>query len=280
MEIFKNYSTELKLKLKYLSQKGSKIGFVPTMGFLHDGHLALIKKAKEENDMVIASIFVNEKQFNNKLDFLNYPINLASDLKKLSKLGVDIAYIPESKLFYVEPFYAEVNVKHITDKLCGSSREGHFSGVALVLTKFFNQLRPDNVYLGLKDYQQFLVVSQLVRDLDMGVNIKPVETFRENTGLALSSRNSLLTMHERNNIAPKLYFYLRKLAQEVSSKPNQLSEFTELAKANIVKAGFTKIEYLEILNNNLESFNNVNDARIFVAAIIGKVRLIDNLEIC
>ena len=279
MKVFTQYSTEFKLKLKDLSKNEQNIAFVPTMGFLHDGHISLIKKARQENDVVIVSIFINKKQFNNKSDYNNYPVNIAQDLQKLKEQQVDIIYLPEDKLFYQEPIYTNININYLTDKLCGKTRPGHFSGVALVLIKLFNQLKPNSAYFGQKDYQQLLVIKQLVKDLDFPILIKEGEIIRENTGLAMSSRNSRLTELERAIIAPKLYDNLVEMAKNIRTNPIEVVEIIKNTKENLMKSGFSKIDYLEIYDDNLNNCDNYLNGRIFVAVFLGKIRLIDNIKI-
>ncbi len=271
--------TEINAKLKVLKAK-SKIAFVPTMGALHAGHLALVKEAKKLADIVVVSIFVNPKQFERIVDFNSYPNQLATDTKLLAELNVDFILVPDAADFYPANFKTKINLAYFNEMLCGKTRPGHLDGVALVLTKFFNILNPDFVLLGLKDYQQYFLVKTLVQDLNFSIEVVGVPTIREESGLAKSSRNLNLSK-EQLEIAPQLYKSLSKIKNDFTDLAN-LTQLLATAQENLLCLGFTKIDYLEVLAADLGkvTHDNYQTARIFVAAYLGEVRLIDNLELC
>jgi pantoate--beta-alanine ligase len=270
----------IKNKIKQYKQEHSVIGFVPTMGCLHEGHLQLIKNAASECDKLIVSIFVNPKQFNNQNDYINYPKVIDKDIKLLEDRDVAIIFTPLQEMLYPRNYNISILVND--NKLCAANRKGHFDGVALILCKLFNIIMPDIAYFGLKDYQQYLVVKDLVSLFNYNIDIRAVETVREESGLALSSRNNLLSEHARHKIAPLLYQELLNLKSEILA--NKFSDIPYLVaeKTNkLLKLGFTSIDYLEILNADLSDFSGNLDTmpRLFVAAYIDNVRLIDNIAL-
>ena len=275
-------STELNIKLKTvkLSEDSLKLAFIPTMGNLHQGHLELVKQAKAQADIIVVSIFINPKQFNNQADFINYPKTLDQDIKLLKELQVDFLFIPEAKQFYQQPFMTKVNLDNqYMHKLCAKSRVGHFEGVALVLIKLFNIILPDMVFFGQKDYQQAQLVKQLITDLNYNIKFNLINTIREKSGLALSSRNNNLSLIERNEIAPLIYKQLKSLQKSLLTEQDYHKEIL-LSKKRLEDYGFI-VDYLEILNNDLTDYNgNIEDARIFVAVFLNEVRLIDNIALC
>jgi len=280
LEIFNKNSTELKTKLKQLSQAGKVVALVPTMGALHSGHLTLVSEAKKCSDYVVVSIFVNPKQFERSQDFDSYPDRLENDLKLLKELQVDLVYTPNSEEFYKQPFFCEVNLPALTTKLCGATRPGHFPGVALVITKLFNQIKPDLAFFGLKDYQQYVFIKQLAKDLDLTPEVRGVDTVREGSGLALSSRNLNLNEEQRKKIAPELHKALSSIATAIKGGGDH-NEIVSKAKQDLLNSGFNKVDYLEVLQDDLSDYNgDYRHARIFVAAYIDQVRLIDNIAIC
>jgi pantoate--beta-alanine ligase len=230
------------------------VGFVPTMGALHEGHLSLIQKAKRECDPVVVSIFVNPTQFNDPGDLKNYPRPLNEDLEFLKNAGVHAAFVPEGGEMYADRYRFEVLEKDFSRKLCGASRPGHFNGVLTVVLKLLNLVRPHRVYFGEKDYQQLRLIEDMVQALFLPVEVVRCPTVREIDGLAMSSRNRLLSPAARE-IAP---LRDRRLSSE--------SELPEI-RQELEQAGF-RVDYLEEL-----------DGRRFVAAFLGQVRLIDNVEI-
>lgn len=261
-------------ELRNFLNKKSRITFVPTMGALHEGHLALVAKAKELGDVVVVSIFVNKAQFNDPSDYENYPKTLAQDLQKLEKLNPDYVFAPERNEIFAENFSTKVSLDSLTNCLCGATRPGHFDGVALIITKLFNIVKPDIAIFGEKDFQQLLVIKKLVCDLNFPVEIFAHPTLREESGLAMSSRNQRLSEAAKIKAAA-----LFRILSEIKSNPKILSE----KKEELLRIGFEKIDYLEIRDEkNLElvtDFSAKIPARIFVAAYLEGVRLIDNLAL-
>jgi pantoate--beta-alanine ligase len=256
------------------------IGLVPTMGALHQGHMALVRAARAECRRVVTSIFVNPKQFAPSEDLGSYPRHEAADLEMLASAEVDLAFVPAVEEIYLEQFATVVRVTGLTDVLCGAHRAGHFDGVATVVTKLLLQSLPDAAFFGEKDYQQLIVVRRLVSDLDIPVRIVGVPTVREPDGLALSSRNAYLSPEERR-IAPNLARVLRNIAAAVATRPQAV--VSELARgfAELQSAGF-EVEYLEIRDaKTLIPITGEPSApsRVFVAARLGGTRLIDNMPI-
>jgi len=250
------------------------------MGALHDGHLALVRAAQAECDRVVASIFVNPKQFAPNEDLAAYPRREAADLAMLRAAGVALVFMPAVAEIYPPGFATTVRVAGLTDCLCGAHRAGHFDGVATVVTKLLLQSLPDAAYFGEKDYQQLLVVRRLVRDLDIPVQIAGVPTVREADGLALSSRNAYLTPKERR-IAPGLARALRRIVAALSADPDAVARETARGSADLEHAGFA-VEYLEIrAADTLVSVTATvtAPARVFAAVHLGRTRLIDNIPI-
>lgn len=248
------------------------IGFVPTMGALHDGHISLIKQAQKKADIVIVSIFVNKVQFNDNNDYKLYPRSVEADLKKLSDCAIDAVFLPEDNEIYPENFSCKISPLDLVDCLCAKIRAGHFDGVALVITKLFNIVKPDYAFFGEKDFQQFLVIKKLVADLNFDIEVFAVPTLREEGGLAMSSRNQRLSESARIK-ASMIY----KIMNQIKINP----QLIEQKKTELLKNGFEKIDYLEIrnesdlkLNNDVESSQS---RRIFIAVYIEGIRLIDNL---
>ncbi|AFH47776.1 Panthothenate synthetase [Ignavibacterium album JCM 16511] len=230
------------------------VGFVPTMGALHDGHIALIERSLKENDLTVVSIFVNPTQFNNKNDLRNYPITLENDIEILTRLKVDYLFHPTYKELYPDDYTYKVIESKFSKILCGKYRPGHFEGVLTVVMKLFNLVRPQRAYFGEKDFQQLQLIKGMVNSFFMNIKIVSVPTVREKDGLAMSSRNLRLTKEER------------LLAAEF---PKILSSGIPIRqiKNNLKRKGF-KVEYVEKIGN-----------RIFAAVYLGKVRLIDNVKI-
>ncbi len=253
------------------------VGFVPTMGYLHEGHLSLVKQAKEENPSVVVSIFVNPTQFGPKEDFKSYPRNTRRDLSMLEPL-TDIVFMPSALEMYPEKYDSWVEVKDITERLEGAVRPGHFRGVTTVVNKLFNIMEPAKAYFGQKDAQQVAVIKKMVADLNMNLEIMVCPTVREPDGLAMSSRNTRLTREQRQ-VAPVLYRALT-LAQELWSQGEKDAgtirhEMTEL----IEKEPLANIDYISIANNEtLKEIHRVRPpALVSMAVKFGKVRLIDNI---
>jgi pantoate--beta-alanine ligase len=256
-----------------------RVGLVPTMGALHQGHMALVAAARGECDRVIASIFVNPKQFAPTEDLGSYPRREAADLNMLRSAGVDLVFIPALHEMYPPDFATLVRVSGLTESLCGAHRAGHFDGVTTVVTKLLIQALPDIAYFGEKDYQQLTVVRRLARDLNIPVLIAGVPTVREADGLALSSRNVYLSAEERR-IAPNLARVLRSVAAALAGDPTVVQPEIARGSAALQQSGFT-VEYLEIREAETLAVTSEVTARsrIFAAVRLGTTRLIDNMPI-
>ncbi len=254
------------------------IGFVPTMGNLHQGHLNLVREAKKLCDVVVVSIFVNPIQFGPNEDFDNYPRTLEADSQLLAEVGCDVLFAPSVQQMYGDlPRRTAVVVGEITEVLCGRSRAGHFDGVATVVTKLFHIVQPDTAFFGQKDWQQLAVIRQMTRDLSFPIDIVGVPIARAEDGLALSSLNGYLTDLQRK-VAPKIYQSLTD-AEKALRKKTPLAEVLASMEANLTKAGF-EIDYVEALTPELEAVNAFDqDIVLFIAAKLGTTRLIDNLVV-
>ena len=257
-------------------QAGKRIGLVPTMGALHQGHLELVKVARRHADFVIATIFVNPLQFNANADLDAYPRDEATDLNLLAATGADLVFAPNVAEMYPKHFSTGVKVSGLTDHLDGPARPGHFEGVATVVTKLFNQAQPDIACFGEKDFQQLQVIRRLTRDLDLPIEIIPVPTLREEDGLAMSSRNRNLTEKER--IAAALLPAALKDAVTELQSGAAAAPILEKTRAALRSAGFTPIDYVELCDSEtLQPLPAAREgARLFAAAHLGRTRLIDN----
>jgi pantoate--beta-alanine ligase len=271
--------TELRAMATGWKQSGEAVGVVPTMGALHQGHLSLVRAAKEGCDRVIVTIFINPKQFNTPEDYENYPRTEEDDAQKLAPFGVDAVYVPDGSTMYPEGFATNVSVGGMTDVLCGAHRPGHFDGVATVVSKLFLQTQADRAYFGEKDFQQLQVVTRLAADLDIPIEIVGCPTIREEDGLAMSSRNLLLS--DRARVwAPELNAAMEEMAEGLL-KGGNIKELHALATARIERAGFTEVEYLDLrARDTLEELTSPNrPARLLAAAWLAGVRLIDNIAV-
>ena len=235
---------DLRSQIASWRRSGERIGLVPTMGALHAGHLALVRAAQAECGRVVATIFVNPKQFAPGEDLGSYPRREMADLDLLRGAQIDLAFVPAAEEIYPPQFSTLVRVGGLTDGLCGAHRAGHFDGVATVVAKLLIQSLPDAAYFGEKDYQQLMVVRRMARDLDIPVRIEGVATVREADGLALSSRNAYLSPEERR-IAPALARVLRRVAAAVAQRPDAVARELAQGAAELREAGFA-VEYLEI----------------------------------
>lgn len=280
MKIIKKIS-EIKKIINEEKKSDKKVAFVPTMGALHLGHLTLIKEAKKKADIVVVSIFVNKAQFNDKSDYEKYPRNIENDVKKLEGEGVDYIFYPDENEIYPEEISCKIIVENLASCLCGSARKGHFDGVALIITKLFNIINPDFAFFGKKDYQQFLIIKKLTKDFNFSTKIIGVETVREKSGLAMSSRNQRLD-EQQKNIAANIFRILNEIKNEVKNSGN-VENILQNKKVELLKIGFEKIDYLEMRDeDNLELLQNLQtqkNYRIFIAIYLNNVRLIDNLKI-
>jgi len=260
--------------------KAKTIGFVPTMGALHQGHLSLIRRARQENDIVVVSIFVNPTQFGPREDFKKYPRNLKQDSSLCRKDGVDIIFYPDRKAMYPADYRTFVSVEGLGDVLCGGTRPGHFKGVATAVTKLFNIVNPDIAYFGQKDAQQAIIIQRMVNDLNMPFKIKVMRTIREKDGLAASSRNIYLNEKERKT-ATALYEALKKARDLISKGSQNAQGIIRQIKSIIKERGIARIDYISIVDlDNLEPIKKINsNCLIALAAWVGGTRLIDNITI-
>jgi len=279
LEIVRTIS-DLRRRIAYWRTVAESVGLVPTMGALHDGHMALVRAARAECRRAVATIFVNPKQFAPAEDLTSYPRREAADLEMLGAAGVDLVFIPPVGEMYPPDFSTTVHVAGLTKGLCGAQRAGHFDGVTTVVTKLLIQALPDLACFGEKDYQQLVIVRRLVRDLDLPVRIVGVPTVREADGLALSSRNAYLSPAERH-IAPRIARTLRRIAAALTQQPSAVALELARGSAELETAGFG-VEYLEI--RDAETLAPVTSeivaaSRVFAAVRLGRTRLIDNLPI-
>ncbi len=270
----------LRARIAAWRQDGDRIGLVPTMGALHEGHLTLVRRALDAGERAVVSIFVNPTQFAPNEDFSSYPRREAEDVAKLQALGAHLVWAPELEEMYPPRFSTYVRVEELTEHLDGPHRPGHFQGVATVVTKLLRQVAPDRAYFGEKDYQQLQVVTRLARDLELGVEIVGVPTVRDADGLALSSRNLYLSADERQRagILPRV---LAETADAAAAGVASLPELLRAARAALTEAGFGPIDYIQICDAETLVPVNALDrpARIFVAARLGRTRLIDNMPV-
>ncbi|MGM0596550.1 MAG: pantoate--beta-alanine ligase [Myxococcota bacterium] len=262
--------------------RGKTIAFVPTMGYLHKGHLALVEKANKLADLTAVSIYVNPTQFGPNEDFQEYPRSLDQDLEKLATLNVDLVFAPSDKEMYPEGFVTTVHVDKLTAPLCGARRPGHFDGVTTIVSKLFNIINPDFAVFGEKDFQQLTVVKRMVKDLDFVVEIESCPTVRESDGLALSSRNQYLTSKQRKE-APVISQALNRVKELVAQNQITTPSEAEAKTKNIIKQNSTcaKIDYIQCLSaDNLHEVNNFDNSTVLAAAVFfGKTRLIDNIKL-
>lgn len=270
---------ELRAETSKWQAAGDRIGVVPTMGALHDGHLSLVEAAKKDCDRVIVTIFVNPMQFNNPDDLENYPRTEHEDARKLERFNIDLLYVPDGPQMYPDGFATTVTVANLTDVLCGAHRPGHFDGVATVVAKLFLQTAASDAYFGEKDFQQLQIVRRMANDLNIPITVHGCPTIREIDGLAMSSRNLLLSDRARVK-APALSEVMEGIAAEMA-KGTPFSALQGDAIRRIETAGFTKVEYLEVrANDNLELLDTpTRPARLLAAAWLAGVRLIDNISV-
>ncbi|MEW8013826.1 MAG: pantoate--beta-alanine ligase [Candidatus Sedimenticola endophacoides] len=260
---------------------GERVAFVPTMGNLHDGHLALVRKARELADRVVVSIFVNPLQFGEGEDFETYPRTLDEDMERLIEAKANLLFTPAVETLYPGPRHLQtrVEVSLISDMLCGASRPGHFSGVATVVCKLFNLVQADVAVFGEKDFQQLIVISRMVEDLCLPVEIEGLATVRDEDGLAMSSRNGYLTKSERAT-APALYRTLQLIAVALSTGDRAYRELEASARSELERVGFTP-DYFQIrrAEDLAEPTRGDRELVILAAARLGGTRLIDNLRV-
>ena len=279
MEVLKT-SQALKREIDRLKAQKKKIGFVPTMGFLHEGHLSLVRAAKKESDIVISSLFVNPLQFGPKEDFKRYPRNFRRDSLLLKKTGVDFLFAPDAADLYPTDFQTAVSVSRVSLPLCGRSRPTHFAGVTTVVLKLLNLVRPDILYLGQKDFQQVRVIEQMIEDLDLGVRVRRMPTVREADGLAMSSRNVLLSENERRE-ALSLSKALKKTGQAILSGVRDAKTAQQILQKGLKEASSGRVDYAEIVDAKtlapVVKLHPGDRVLVAVAVFFSKTRLIDNL---
>ena len=274
MQIAKTIAEMKGLRMKSFGS----VGFVPTMGYLHEGHLALVKQARAENSVVVASIFVNPTQFGPTEDFRTYPRDTERDLAMLEKERTDIVFMPSAEEMYPEMFSSWVEVEKVTDRLEGSCRPGHFKGVATVVAKLFNIVEPTRAYFGQKDAQQALVIKKMAADLNMNLKVIVSPTVRESDGLAMSSRNVYLNPQQRQ--AAIVLFKALTLAQNLWGKGERNAETIRQQMTSLIsKEPLAKIEYVSIADTQtLEELSEIDRPALASLAVrIGKTRLIDNM---
>lgn len=277
----KLYTTvsELQAEINNCRINGLSVGFVPTMGALHDGHLSLINRAGKENEIVVISIFVNPTQFNDQNDLQKYPRDLDSDLGKLSQLKCDYVFAPTVEEVYPVPDTRQFDFGNLESVMEGRFRPGHFNGVAQVVSRLFDIIKPDRAYFGMKDFQQLTVIKELVRQLKYPVEIIPCEIVRESDGLAMSSRNMLLSEDHRK-AAPLINRTLLKVNE--LKKSNSVKELKEFVVAEVEKNPLLKVEYFEIVDDTrllpVNSWNEPTEKIGCIAVYAGKTRLIDNIK--
>jgi pantoate--beta-alanine ligase len=262
-----------------LRREAKTVGFVPTMGALHAGHIALVKEARAACDVVVVSIFVNPAQFNNSSDLESYPRDLTADAATLAQYDVDYVFAPEPPEIYPEGFSTYVDVEGLTEGMEGASRPGHFRGVATVVTILFNTIRADKAFFGQKDAQQVAVVKRLVTDLGFETEIVVIPTIREESGLAMSSRNTLLSDEERQK-AVVLIEALREAKLAFKKGERNAAELTEIVRRRIDLEPDAKLDYVSVVDrDSLKTVEKVGDDETLIAAAIyiGDIRLIDNV---
>ncbi|MCP4146467.1 MAG: pantoate--beta-alanine ligase [bacterium] len=276
---------EIRLHIKNLRKMGKNIGFVPTMGFLHNGHLSLVKQSCKENDVTGVSIYVNPTQFGPNEDLDRYPRDFSRDEALLDELGVDFIFYPGNKDIYPDGYCTYVDVEGMGEVLCGSSRLNHFRGVTTVVLKLFNILTPDNAYFGRKDAQQAIILKKMVTDLNLDVNVNTIPIVRDTDGLALSSRNVYLSPEQRE-AALFLPRALQNAKEKIHAGLTGASTIRTFIVDEIKKSPHIEIDYVEVVSlDKLEKYPgpdstiNINNTLIAAAVKVGKTRLIDNFTL-
>ncbi len=269
---------QLRRVIKSWQQAEETVGFVPTMGNLHQGHLSLAQEAKKCTDRVVVSVFVNPTQFGAGEDFASYPRTSLEDHRKLSNSQIDVLFLPENEELYFPNASTEITVSDLSDSHCGTTRNGHFSGVATIVCKLFNIVQPDKAFFGKKDFQQLLVIRRMVQDLNIPVTIEAVPTMRETDGLAMSSRNDYLTP-EQKALAPKLFQALQNAQDAILIGHMKYTEIEQQQTDWLREFGFQP-EYFSICRSDNLKPANISDTELVIltAAKIGTTRLIDNLD--
>ncbi|RLQ95125.1 pantoate--beta-alanine ligase [Falsibacillus albus] len=276
MQVYENIQ-EFKNQIKSIKQANLSIGFVPTMGYLHEGHLSLVEAAKNENDIVIMSIFVNPLQFGPNEDYSTYPRDFGRDKELAEEAGVDLIFAPQPEEMYPRTPSIQFTVSERVNVLCGRKREGHFDGVAAVLTKLFHLAEPDRAYFGLKDAQQVAVVDGLIKDFNFPIQLSPVETVREEDGLAKSSRNVKLTSEERRE-APEIYAAL-KYGKDMFLSGIGAEDVERMISERLRERTSGTVDYVEIYEYPFLKAPDQSSEKIIIAAALqySNARLIDNV---
>lgn len=272
-----NSIAEVRKALVPVRQDGRRIGFVPTMGYLHAGHLSLFDVARDDCDYLVTSIFVNPAQFGKGEDYRNYPGDLERDARLSEEHGVDLLFVPPVEEMYPEPPLTQIDVRELTESLCGASRPGHFNGVLLVVAKLFNIVQPALAVFGQKDLQQALAVRRMVKDLNFPLEIRIAPTVRDPDGVALSSRNSYLSPSEREQ-ATALNQALQRARELVESGERRAARLVEEMRSVIREVPSAEIDYIAVVDaDRLREIETLNGQVVLALAVrIGKARLIDN----
>ncbi len=266
---------EMRAFSKDAKKRNLSIGYVPTMGALHEGHVSLMDAAVKQNDVSVMTIFVNPIQFGPNEDFEKYPRTLEADLEKAEKAGIDAVFFPAAKELTAN-LYSYVDINNLQNNLCGLKRPGHFRGVCTIVSKFFNIIQPDNAYFGKKDIQQLYIIKQMVKDLNFDINIVPCDIVREYDGLAMSSRNRYLSESERKD-ALILSQAIKKAVYLQEQGETSANVLINCVRTEIEKIACAKIDYISIVNEQMQDVSFVENKNILALAIyIGKTRLIDN----
>ncbi len=268
MKIFLN-----KKKLLNSIHREKNLGFVPTMGAIHTGHISLMRRSLDECDKTVVSIFVNKPQFNKKIDFKKYPRNIKKDILILKKIGVDILFIPTNKDIYPAGVNKNINISTFANILCGKNRPGHFKAVVDVVDRLIKIVKPKKIYLGEKDMQQLKIIQDYVKKNKIKVKVINCKTVRESSGIPYSSRNFLLSKKQKN-VAKKIYNFLFKNKHSLIKNIKNINKF----KIKVIKIGADKIDYINILDINKinKPYKKKRNLKIFIAYYLGKTRLIDN----
>lgn len=277
MQVIDNLSEMMHVSSNWKQDK--KIGFVPTMGALHQGHLELVKEALNSCDITVVSIFVNPAQFGPNEDFHRYPKTFEDDYTALKTLGVDYLFMPTDNQMYPSGYCTWISLGKITESLCGASRPGHFTGVATIVLKLINLVKPTLMFMGEKDFQQIIVLETMINDLNLETKIVRCPIVRSDSGLALSSRNRYLSTSELT-LAPKIYQTMLEVKKKAQNEDKEVSELTEFLIKKLEELGF-KIDYVEFVDSkSLDKVDIVQRGnRLILAVYLGKTRLIDNIEI-
>jgi pantoate--beta-alanine ligase len=281
MQVFKHIH-ELRSQISVQKVRGKKVGLVPTMGALHRGHLELVSAARRENDVVVASIFVNPTQFNNPEDLKKYPRSLETDLQLLEAENCDFVFVPEENEIYPEEPLTKIQFGYLNSIMEGAHRPGHFDGVGLVVGKLFNIVQPDRAYFGKKDLQQLTIIKKMVHDLNFDIEIIPYPIVREKDGLAMSSRNARLNYEERKE-APAIYRNLELISERLSKQETSFEAAKKSFIEEVDRHSTLCTEYIEVVDTKtlrpVENLGEGKNVSICVAVFAGNIRLIDNVSI-